>query len=833
MMKTHKNLILLTLAMLLFLPLTSGLLVEQNQTISCSGNLTYADKILSKGEYNNSHMIVHVQVTDGGFPDPNIILIRRDNCENSTTSATESYDGESVSISHDIVSDEESDYFYVPYTATGTVYLARYNKSFNFIDRNSLVNTPQDFAIDTSNNRIYAYRGNRNIDVYSENMVYLQTITATSDIEDITCTATTDCGIYYYDDYFILKHVTGGDHNYYTMTKDFQTLLENYTGLDMGSKLLTPVGKTSDGVNLIGRFQQSTSFTTYTITDFYNSPYTIINGSYYSTSLCVDSNNLCDNASVKTNIDGDIQIYCEANGTIDYCSDSCENQETTIDNLTIISGVCQDLACDDECNQIDATSCTSLNTYTQCVLGVDGCLDLTTNFYCPINQYCFEGQCDNYSVDKSGLWTQDGLSVSADLTTTNAYNKTQGTAEFLIGASTTPITTTVGVAPSLITQYLLKSVFESVTSKYETVLINKEANDTGYEGISCDFKNNYLEQDYLIHNDLSGNGWSTDASITEDEGLYYLQLNSTTNAEKTLPTTNDNLQVEIMLSFSGTTNTTLNFFDNSKHINNLVIEYNSSTKRIIIREDRFNKVIVNETSLSTPDDLSRVVLQGRYMRDLKSYHYEVIIIRDILDEDVIGRTYSLPVQYNDTTASVPTLLRIDNNRNNVSVYQVISKEQANFPNFREQNESITPLSCTQSTTNCKNVRLFGNNLNTPTYHFYKDLQICVGEVGSKKVTPNDAQETEGGVLEDITNKEYSQRTKLLIAIGVILGVFIMFLGLGLSLQQNYIIITGSIISGLFLIYFSIIGYIPFWSIILLAIIGAGFVAMGAKKLVSE
>lgn len=545
----------------------------------------------------------------------------------------------------------------------------------------------------------------------------------------------------------------------------------------------------------------------------------VVNGQSYDRSLCSNSDELCTNMSYFISY-GQVNFECLSTKT--FCSGGCVNQTTT-DN--VIYGVCSQLPCNNECDNLNNNICTTLNTYSQCVRGLDGCTDLLNDFYCPANYYCSDGQCDQVSINTSGLWTQEAFFVKGNVTPTNAYEQTKTDAERYIKIISTPIS--LNVIPDTITQLFLKTLYKQITTEVKTYNIGSI--DEYYYGTSCDFTNNILEFDDLQHNNLASNGWNTNASITTLNSIRYIEINTTETTTKELKNTLLSQEIELMFKPYDNAKTILTFTDNNNVINGVTIEYSNTNKTLSIYENTYNKTFVEDVSLSITDDLERIVLVAKPLKDLKSISYEILIIRKPNNVEVINRVYTLPIGYENNLAITPDTISIQTT-DRIDLYHVLQREQDGFPSYSLQTESITPTQCNYFALGCRNVRVFGNINNIPTYHFYDDIEVCatkIGELINNEISIDEAEAYEntlGGLTEN-----FSTKTKLLIALIVTACIFLLFLFLSASLHDKSIVIVGTILSILSLIYFSVIAFIPFWSIIIMSILSAGVFSIWAKN----
>lgn len=557
-------------------------------------------------------------------------------------------------------------------------------------------------------------------------------------------------------------------------------------------------------------------------------PPVTINGYEYDPTSCTGNyinnpslreftNNLCLSVQTVITPTGDTHFYCEINNTV-YCPTGCTQ---TYDDTTFeSSGACNPQACTNECDIINQYVCQTENTYAQCVLGSDGCLDLVGGIYCPINQYCSDGQCDSVTLNKTGLWTQEGMIISADVNSTNAYERTEKEAEIVTGTASTIIGLFSNPTTKFITQQFYKSIYKYLATNVRMEVIEEPTDK--YTAVSCDFTNNLLEQDYLNHNSKTAYRWTSTNNIENDGTNYWLTINSTTPTSKELKTTSLSQELEILIEPRTTGTTNITYYDNTYIVDKLQIIYNSTAKNLIVKEVGYNKVIVNDTSLQPSDDLQRIVIVSRHMKNLNSNHYEIYVIRKPQDEDVISRTFSLSIQYTNNLANTPTTISFTGD-GTARVYQVLQREQDGFTSFEQIDSNETGITeCAYFFTGCKNVRVWGNNQPIPTYHFYDDVQVCPTTLQGQ----NDALLT-----AQAENAQDEQCILGFCSEGLTLGLAIILLSVtvGATLyltseletqgQKTAMFIGGFILFGLEILYFSQTGVFPEWYIGLLIMTG--------------
>lgn len=558
------------------------------------------------------------------------------------------------------------------------------------------------------------------------------------------------------------------------------------------------------------------------------SPPSLYDGYYYNvTNYCTSNDYLCNDTNITITEFGTLSIVCNDPEDRTLCNDGCTNELNNYLDGEMYNGVCETLPCEDECTTLNEYVCTTINTYSQCVRGLDGCADLLQDFYCPINQYCTEGQCDAVTINKSGLWTQEGLTPNIKVNTTNAYETKIQNAESFYDISSF---ITSLIAPKInkkVKAYYMKTVNNKLQTTIDTLTLEQQ--NGYYRTVSCDFTNDLLEEDYLQHNNLIGNGWTTTSNIIQDDYIYYLQLNNS-QATKNLQNSLLTQEIEIMFKPETTSYTTIQYKDGEYEVGEIYIYYNESEKRLIIGETNYGKVFLNDTSLQPTDDLQRVVLVSRHLNDIDSSHYEILVIRKPLETDVITRSFGLPIQYTSSSASVPDNINITTN-GLFDIYQTLQWEQEGMNSYETVSEYSIPQTCEYTQATCKNVRAWVNYANIPTYHFYDDIQVCATQLNG--LTNLEEQAKANGnetlTIAGLEIKNFGLKAAIFLLIATVALTLIIYFDIDDNSQKNAILVVGIIIFGLEIFYFASIGVIEAWWIGLLIVIAAAAVILIGKR----
>lgn len=543
---------------------------------------------------------------------------------------------------------------------------------------------------------------------------------------------------------------------------------------------------------------------------------------YDTTNICIpNTQQRCTNATMSLDEYGNIIVECALDDRI-YCSAGCEN----IDNGGLTEASCSQLACTNECNNPNRNICETPNTYGRCVVGNDGCLDLESGLFCPVDFTCEESTdpflsdfCSAQDIDTLGLWTKPFITIDADIQNINVTQVTQTTTDSAQLQVENPILNLIAPIPYEITNYVLRSVTSTSTQEFAIAGVQNLQN-VDYSALSCDFTNNLLEQDYLLDND-----WNTSDNVTQDGSLYY--LDTTSLAIKTLEETTLSQEIEIMIDVLGNGTKTITFVDEPYDIVQLEIIYDNVTRNLLIRDSFYGRYIVNETGvLSSPtDSLDRIVLINRFLKDAQAFNVQAKVIREVNGIETQNNYYSRSIGYFNNQGSTPDSIEFSEG---LRIFQVLQYEQSGFTSY-----STDVKECTFDTLGCKDIRYWVNDGADTSYHFYEDIRTCIQELAGVSTTNDELGVTldddELDAIESLLGRNLTKNQKLLFAFAVIGIVFGVFIYGYVETREAVVLIGGTIISGLLLLYLSLEGYVPSWYILILILVGAGFFVFLGKR----
>lgn len=579
--------------------------------------------------------------------------------------------------------------------------------------------------------------------------------------------------------------------------------------------------------------------------------YTIVEGKYFNLTHCgafTDGSGqeiLCNDTKYIIVPGGDVYPYCTAPVDQTLCTDGCQTLTTgTIDGNPVEGGQCLPATCtpiglEAQCNFEGQKICTTLTTYRTCgFFDIDTCFDLTGVFDCSTNELCVTdpllgGNCEPVNASQlADTWTQSFVQVSTEYSFINTITEQEGTTQINdLSAIDLIINPFTGLS-KIISQWVVSSVDDFFTADIKQINIVEDTT-APYGGVSCDFTDTLLEKDDLSHNNLAANNWDSNYVITNDGMNYWIDMNTSGSATKTLKATSENVKLQYLLKPTQTGETLIVVNDSTNIISRTRITYNETSKNILIRDLNNNKLLFNDTSLQPTDDLDRVAFETTYITDIDSYHHKITIVRRPFGFDIPQTKYTLPLSYQQSSANTPSLISFNKSDDgSTEIYQVLQRNLGEFEAYTEiTSGQVVNHQCEIVETGCQTVRVWGNSQAIPTYHFYKDTQICTSELADQVSDGILSGEGERDFLEQIFDKDFSTTTKAMIAlftIGLLFGLFA-FTYMETGGQDKVILVFGTIISGLALLFFTFIAYIPIWYIIVLIIASGGVLAFTNKS----
>jgi hypothetical protein len=514
------------------------------------------------------------------------------------------------------------------------------------------------------------------------------------------------------------------------------------------------------------------------------------NPSYYN-----PTNNPVNNSVFATNT-GTISWFCNVDNVYS-CTLGCENVPTTYNGeqgyysaqcTNTPSTQCQN---DYGCNLDGLLQCDGLTAIKRCVYSNpvnngDGCLHWTYATACTYGQICSAGTCITEP--------NTAYSITYPTFTTSAYIPP---AQSGISYSANTVTHTVTLA--------------STALLYPFYFMVSTAQTGTYTGLSC----NYQE--------TSGYVQSTafTANITE---------NATQSLTTPLVNSDMKLSININPQHTGDVGTAKIYITDTINmpISTLFLERNDTANRacLYISNSTKNKVAeiycITDTNAYIGNELNFTLLWNQK-------RYTVVMSGNNIEK------YSGVLSWNTINAINVGKIIVESSDGNTqsSVTNTKINMISGLPSFSPTIiQTIDDYICAYTSNGCRNIRFYMASQNAYLYDNWQEWTLCSNAVGGQTGTVGGGGTTGGGsFVDNLFGTGLSPANKLFIAIAVTLIVMIFMIIAGVYAEMPSGLIAGlsALIVASSLILFAFIGFIPVWTIILIAIIGAGFGAMWAKS----
>lgn len=784
-----KKTTLLTVFFLLSLIIIPNAIALQIDTpaeiISCSGKLTYTDKVLTAADNKDGVLIAFVQATVG-FPEPNLHKIDTDcNSLFSTTYAfpTSSPIGSAVNLNN-------GDYYYIG-TEAGNDFIYRFDSNINFLDKEqTITNGATDIGV--FDDFVYILKNNGTVEYYSDNLIWLGNIQKSPQI-NITSGFN---GISPITEQSVLLRAA---NNFWELSADLQTVISSTTA---SVNAADTVLKFSD--DKIAIDTDTDTIVTYNISD-------LLVGDFIqnlSATYCVTDTILCTNTVHNLQPDGSVDSYCQSGAEVtcpvEATTGGCSNN--LVNNVSV--GSCNAVSCESTCQFEGRQTCTGVNTYYVCGdYDADVCLETGSNFFCPAGQQCVTdatgiGSCIAGNVTGNLL---PFLTVEEAVSSTNAIdiNIVSGT-------------------------YYIESVLNSANIDFQLTTSTPAL----YSSAITDYTENTVINDNFAVSTADYTG--TFALDTDAVGTHLNVLQGNTISRQI----NNTFGNKVIRYTSGVEDLTKNaeyyvqiLDGNSNIVDELNYEWNTVTNDLTISRSLngvVTQTIITDTGIS--ENLYSIVTEVQYIESINSVNYFIIVYRSINGEEIPFRYWSIPFATTEVSASTPESFSFTSTDDTNKHYGVEIIEQPDFNNYQSISANeILGQRVEYIETGCYNARLYANQFAIPTYHFYKDVEICVVSVG-ELLDEDLAEDLESlDAIEKIFGEEFTQTEKTLIAVIMIALSFGIFFYGYMETKETVFLGSGVVMAGVTLFLFAYLGYIPAWLLIMVVIIAAAVVAATMKN----
>lgn len=420
-----------------------------------------------------------------------------------------------------------------------------------------------------------------------------------------------------------------------------------------------------------------------------------------------------------------------------------------------LTGSCNPSTCTNECNVIGETVCDSTTSFSVCGnYDTDPCLEYNTGYGCLSGNICSAGAC----VSNTAL----GLSNNTAFTVT-PYSVSDESTTYTVDAVNKRVT--------IDTKNFIQVQQFSTNTNDDTTLSSR----------TC----NYVENN--VYNDVVPTFINTSKTVS-------FNTIGTTGYVQLVTVPQNGVEEEILIKDSiGNVAT------------NLSLIRNSSLKEVCLYDN--GNVTYCDYSVNSYDDLQSVDLTLTYEFQSQTYTIKSLFNRQ---QDNTINTNPKVFTVNDIASAVITSTNATYQSSKVSTFTQPS------PLTTTLRGDYNYLSCTYSTTGCRVVRTYNNNLGLSDFTNYYDYTVCVNTLSATSITNQNA-----------TNNlpSLSAGAKIFIILAIIFVTLIAFsiagyslgngalgMGIGASLSV-FILIVSAVPDAPF-----IGGFVPVWIVVLLAVL---------------
>lgn len=553
------------------------------------------------------------------------------------------------------------------------------------------------------------------------------------------------------------------------------------------------------------------------------SDYVYIEGEYYSSTQCMydEENNqyfICDNTQFEV-IDGEINFYCqfdvnESESDLTRCNGQCNNAVNydVINDVYYNYGECVESECDDDyrCLFDGYSTCDSQTSYKLCGnFDNDACLEYSESNSCLPNQQCQVTGSYNY-----------GTCETIDYT---SYGETLNYPSFTLISNTASIGVNENDTITLDTNNRIRATTpKSVYSQYFGLQTLLQEIDL-YVAKDCDYQEEVLSTDSFTNIDICNNGWVCSGINATIDGLSrYIELN---NSEIEYLFTESNLNPQINTNFdllltNNESDVLINIGNNLGYETYLYLYRNLTDKSLSVYEGNTSSntttLLFTDTTTNTYDDLDNIDLIITLNLQTNQYDYYFVITRDNTP-----RTYQVtPRQtYLNSIDRIKYKTSLGQlNINNISVY-----ENDVLPYFNYVQKGVRQYSCTYTQTGCFTSRHYVIGNQVPVYNNYQDKIICVDSLNGVSVKGTSVN----NLSNELKNYPIGLKVFLLIFIEAVIGIIFFVVGDNENKVKHTI---GFILMVATLLLFIIVGLMPVWLFVVLALFVVMYITRFFQKI---
>lgn len=494
---------------------------------------------------------------------------------------------------------------------------------------------------------------------------------------------------------------------------------------------------------------------TNTITNIAMTPQNF-NQSVLHTPLCIDETTLCNNPlGVAPN------IYCDVLD-FTYCAVNCTNVNIT----GVLTGVCDNGICTNDCNILGYQDCSNINTFKICGnYDTDACLEYADGYSCNSGDLCSNGYCYtptySNSLTNNTAFTVTPYSVSSEST---VYTLDTANKKLLVDTKS----------------YVHIQNFAILTT-----------NNNTYSSRTCDYKETSVYTNNVINTIVN----STPYTFTSQGSTSYLELSL-------LPQDLTTTEIKVLSS-------------TASEIDKIYLIRNSTNKELSIYNSTLG-LLYTDISTNTYDDLNKVLIT--YTFDFSSKTFTRTFTFDRFADNIKSLLPKIFIPNDYSTINI--------NSTNTTFNSIAIKtftQPTTFKNTLRNDYNFLP--CTYGSIGCSITRTYNQNSNLPDFTNYYDYNICVNTLNNDN--PEETSST-GNFFDGTGLNQGTKYLIVLFAILAVILTFVA-IGF-MTNTVKVATIFGFIISTFVMIIFTVFGWVPSWILVMLVIVAlASSIILGTMK----